>query len=256
MYQRAVFYRERASGMYSSLQYWLTLLLSEMPWAAVGTLLFNVPLYFMIGFINSGPAFFKYWITSYLVALTYTSISILIAALAPDSAAAGVMQGTHAHTHAGNGCEFGCAVFPFLRSISLHAHHACPSPLPPSLAFSRFASAGMWFSAAFSFSGVAIPAGRIPLGFKWVFEMLPLSHSTEALVMPQFDCSPKPACSPLITVVNGGDTVVQHRTDFVSQYLGLSYDRYGEQIGYLVLILSVIQILAALVYVKVSHIKR
>jgi len=45
---------------------------------------------------------------------------------------------------------------------------------------------GMYFSLYFTFAGIGISVNNIPKGWLWVFRMLPLSHVTEMLVMPQF----------------------------------------------------------------------
>jgi ABC-type transport system involved in multi-copper enzyme maturation permease subunit len=92
---------------------------------------------------------------------------------------------------------------------------------------------GLFFSFCFTFAGIAIPLPQIPRGYIWLFRLLPVSHLTEALAMPQFlTCSPMPQCTPLIEVVKGSETVLQPVGQYVQEYLGFTFDGYWNAMGW------------------------
>jgi ABC-type multidrug transport system ATPase subunit len=104
---------------------------------------------------------------------------------------------------------------------------------------------GIYFGLFNTFSGVAIPLPRIPRGWLWFFRIVPSSHVTEALVMNQIrNCSPLPLCGPMIDVVQGTNTVSMHLAEFIQDYLGFSFDGYGNAIGWMILFIGVVEILA------------
>ena len=86
--ERAVFYRERASDSYPSWMYSLTLGLVELPYIAVGILIFILPYYFMVGFNNDASDFFKFYLSVFLLALTLSSLGQWAGATFPSFVAA------------------------------------------------------------------------------------------------------------------------------------------------------------------------
>jgi ABC-type multidrug transport system ATPase subunit len=116
---------------------------------------------------------------------------------------------------------------------------------------------GLFFSISFIFAGINIPFPQVPRGYVWLFRALPLSHFTEALVMPQFaTCSPMPECTPLIEVVDGTQTVLQPAGVFIEKYLGFGFDGYWSSLGWAWLFFLVLLILCFWATAKVRFDKR
>ena len=91
--ERAVFYRERASDAYSSWMYSLTLGLVEVPYIAIGILVFVTPYYFMVGFNNNGSDFFKFYLSVFMLAITLSSFGQWAGATFPSFVSAIQMSG-------------------------------------------------------------------------------------------------------------------------------------------------------------------
>ena len=116
---------------------------------------------------------------------------------------------------------------------------------------------GAFYSLCFSFTGISIPFPTIPRGWVWFFRMLPCGHLSEALVMPQFHtCEPLPQCTRLIDVVEGVDTVQRPVAEYVSKYLGFGLFGYWDAIGWAVLYIAVMWIIAFITTSKVRFDKR
>jgi hypothetical protein len=78
--------------------------------------------------------------------------------------------------------------------------------------------------------------------------MLPLSHVTECLIMPQFKGITDP-----IEVSTGTTTTV---ADYVSSYTGFSYNAFGEQVGWILLFIVVVQGLSFIATRKLVYSQR
>ena len=95
MNNRAVFYRERASGMYNPGLWAVVGFITEMFFVIFSALFAQIPVYFMVGFKNTAGAFFLYYLTVYTMCMVFISMSMLISAIAPSTPAAGVIQGMY-----------------------------------------------------------------------------------------------------------------------------------------------------------------
>jgi hypothetical protein len=120
---------------------------------------------------------------------------------------------------------------------------------------------GVVFSLFIFFSGITISGPQLLDGYKFFFNILPLSHAMSAVVMPQFkfDCDPGfslPMCGPKATVIVNQQPTVIYQAQFVQNYTGFNFDDYGTQIGWIILIIVVIRCLTFICLEKVSHIKR
>ena len=96
---RAVFYRERAAGFYSSAAYPLSLTLAEFPWSVFCVLLFLAPNYFLIGFKASAGAFFTAYLATLTTAMWWATIGAGMVAFFPVPLLAQVRPLSCARTH-------------------------------------------------------------------------------------------------------------------------------------------------------------
>jgi ABC-type multidrug transport system ATPase subunit/ABC-type multidrug transport system permease subunit len=205
---RVVFYRETSSGMYAPLLWPMAGLLCDIVWCAPGALLLQIPMYFMIGLLNEASAFFKYFFAVYLFCVLFTSMSMMMAAISPNSASANGLM-------------------------------------------------GIVLSVFFTFGGVSITLPKVPQGYKWLFRLLPASHITEALAMPQFvTCSPMPDCTPLIEVVENATTRLEPIGVFVANYIGFTFDGYWNAMGWVTLFMLGIWIISFVATQKLRFDKR
>lgn len=257
MENRAVFYRERASSMYYPGLWALAGSLTELFWCAIGAFFVQIPAFFLIDLDDDPKLFFKYYFVLFIACFLYTSMSLMLAALAPTTPAAGVLQGVYfgwfftvrfllssACSNFSNCCS----------SFHLLFCRLCwvvrPSPGSSSLPFSRSLAP----SLRSQFSGVAITRPHIPRGWLWAFRGLPLSHLTEALAMPQFgNCSPLPMCGPQIPIVTNGVTTLRYAADYIQEYLGFTFDYYWASVGWLALFVFCVQVLAFIFTTKLVH---
>ena len=116
---------------------------------------------------------------------------------------------------------------------------------------------GLSFGLLLVFSGLILPYPKLPRGWVWLFRILPLSHATEALIMPQVgDCSPLPMCGPLITMVENQQPVQVPLPLFISEYLGFGFHGFGDAVGWMVLFVAVVQILALIAISVLNFSKR
>jgi len=110
---------------------------------------------------------------------------------------------------------------------------------------------GMYFGFFFTFSGVAITTPKIPKGYMWLYRGLPMSHLTEALVIPQFrTCEPFPQCGALIDVVENDATVQRYANAWLLEYLGFGPDGYWTELGWATIYLLCAMILAFIASTK------
>ncbi|GKV35636.1 hypothetical protein SLEP1_g43881 [Rubroshorea leprosula] len=82
--ERAVFYRERAAGMYSEMPYVIAQLLIEIPYVFAQALVNSVIVYAMIGFEWSAAKFFWYIFFMYFTLLYYTYCGMMAVAVTPN----------------------------------------------------------------------------------------------------------------------------------------------------------------------------
>ncbi|XP_073011839.1 ABC transporter G family member 45-like isoform X1 [Typha latifolia] len=82
--ERAVFYRERSAGMYSSLPYAVAQIAIEIPYMMVQVFIFSVILYPMIGFQFTVVKFFWFVLFMVLSFIYYTLYGMMTVALTPN----------------------------------------------------------------------------------------------------------------------------------------------------------------------------
>uniref|UniRef100_A0A0E0MX85 ABC transporter domain-containing protein n=1 Tax=Oryza rufipogon TaxID=4529 RepID=A0A0E0MX85_ORYRU len=82
--ERIVFYRERASGMYSALPYAFAQVAIELPYVFVQTLIYGVLVYTMIGFEWTIAKFFWYLFFMYFTLLYFTFFGMMTVGIAPN----------------------------------------------------------------------------------------------------------------------------------------------------------------------------
>ena len=90
---RAVFYREKAAGYYSSAAYPLALSAAELPWTAFFSLLYLSLNYFLVGFRPTGGAFFTAYLALFLGAFWYGTIAQGFIAFFPVALLANIAGG-------------------------------------------------------------------------------------------------------------------------------------------------------------------
>lgn len=81
--ERDVMQRERASGMYGVLPYYLSKNLAELPMSLV-PIVFGAVTYFIINLRNTPEAFFTFILGIYLVTFTTESLAFTLAAVSPS----------------------------------------------------------------------------------------------------------------------------------------------------------------------------
>ncbi|KAJ8755785.1 hypothetical protein K2173_024329 [Erythroxylum novogranatense] len=82
--ERAIFYRERAAGMYSSLPYAFGQVLIEIPYVFAQAVVYGVIVYSMIGFEWTLAKFFWYLYFMYFTFLYYTFYGMMMVAVSPN----------------------------------------------------------------------------------------------------------------------------------------------------------------------------
>ncbi|XP_030526169.1 pleiotropic drug resistance protein 1-like [Rhodamnia argentea] len=82
--ERAVFYRERAAGMYSALPYALAQVLIEVPYVLVQATSYGVIVYAMIGFEWTAVKFFWYLFFTYFTLLYFTYYGMMTVGISPN----------------------------------------------------------------------------------------------------------------------------------------------------------------------------
>ena len=91
---REVLYRERASHVYAPLVYANSLAVVELPYLAVCTFLYTIPVYFLIHFIYTGTLYFKFFLVFYLVAIFSSYFGQWLSATFPNIQVANIMLST------------------------------------------------------------------------------------------------------------------------------------------------------------------
>ncbi|XP_058208544.1 pleiotropic drug resistance protein 1-like isoform X1 [Rhododendron vialii] len=90
--ERAVFYRERAAGMYSALPYAFGQVVIEIPYIFVQTAIYGVIVYAMIGFDWTADKFFWYIFFMYFTLLYYTFYGMMAVAVTPNHHIAAIVS--------------------------------------------------------------------------------------------------------------------------------------------------------------------
>ncbi|KAJ9566593.1 hypothetical protein OSB04_002559 [Centaurea solstitialis] len=89
-FERTVFYRERAAGMYSSLPYAMAQIIVEIPFVLVQTTYYTLILYAMLSFQWTVAKFFWFFFISFFTFLYFTSYGLMIVSITPNHQAASI----------------------------------------------------------------------------------------------------------------------------------------------------------------------
>jgi len=84
IFQRDTYYRERAARTYRSFTYLFGLFFSNMPFLIVYTLLYSIPVYWLVGFQQQPDKFFLFLLIMLLSLLLNQSFLALIGAVSPS----------------------------------------------------------------------------------------------------------------------------------------------------------------------------
>jgi hypothetical protein len=243
---RAVFYRERASFMYAPSLWALVAFVTEcLVWIPIAAIAIQIPAYFMIGMRNTADAFFKYFFAIYICFVVFLSISSVIAAIAPTAPAAGIIQSSiFGYVQLLISLLFVLFLsllltnhlsFLFFYSIFInlngyvHAHHHY-------IYFYHHHHHTLTIPCCFPPHSMAIPASSVPVGWFWLFRALPLSHVTMCLLRPQFEGNMNS-----LVIQEGANIYTTTVSEYVSEYMGFSYEGYWEDIGWIILFIAVAQ---------------
>ncbi|KAA3470541.1 pleiotropic drug resistance protein 1-like [Gossypium australe] len=90
--ERTVFYRERATGMYSALPYAFGQVVIELPYVLVQTAIYGVIVYAMIGFQWTAAKFFWYLFFMYFTFLYFTFYGMMAVAVSPNHNIAAIVS--------------------------------------------------------------------------------------------------------------------------------------------------------------------
>jgi len=90
---REAFYRERASNTFAPWVYASTLAIVELPYVLMCTILFVLPLYFLVGFEYTAASFFQYLFIMFLEALLFSYFGQMMASLLPNIQVANILCG-------------------------------------------------------------------------------------------------------------------------------------------------------------------
>lgn len=90
--ERTVFYREKASGMYSALAYGLAQVLIELPYILVQAVLYGLIVYAMVDFRWTAPKFFWFLFCMLFTFIYYTYYGMTTVALTPNASVASILS--------------------------------------------------------------------------------------------------------------------------------------------------------------------
>ncbi|CAN4128178.1 unnamed protein product [Withania somnifera] len=90
--ERAVFYRERAAGMYSALPYAFGQVMIELAYLLIQTIIYGVIVYAMIGFEWTVAKFFWYLFFMYFTLLYFTLYGMMTVAVTPNHSIAAIIS--------------------------------------------------------------------------------------------------------------------------------------------------------------------
>lgn len=91
--ERAAFYRERSSHMYSVVPYVISNTITEVPYNLASTLIFMGPFYFIAGFYKDAAAFWLFWFVFTINQAIMTFIGQMFAILMPNEQTATILAG-------------------------------------------------------------------------------------------------------------------------------------------------------------------
>jgi ABC-type multidrug transport system ATPase subunit/ABC-type multidrug transport system permease subunit len=201
---RAVLYRERAAFMYAPEAHALAHLLVEMPWLLLTVHLVITPLYFMVGFTASAPAYWFYLLVIWLTVMCFVSVGQWCAAHFSSAALA----------------------------------QAVVSLLLPLMAL----FAGVYLPKAQLPNGDE--NGHPHVYWLWFFYIDPVSHAVEALAPARFWDPARPTTvQHAIKVPRGAGFVDVDALTYVETTRGSRYEDRWNQVGYLVAIAGGLQVL-------------
>jgi hypothetical protein len=202
--ERAVLYRERAASMYAPEAHALAHLLVEMPWLLLTVHLVLTPLYFMVGFTPTAPAYWFYLLVIWLTVMCFVWLGQWCAALFSSGALAQAV-------------------------VSLL--------LPLAALF-----AGVYLPKAQLPNGAA--TGHPHVYWLWFFYIDPVSHAVEALLPSRFYDPTRPSTvNRMIDVPRGAGFVPVDALRVVEATRGSRYEDRWNQVGYLVAIAGGLQVL-------------
>ncbi|KAF5179672.1 Abc transporter-like [Thalictrum thalictroides] len=90
-FERTVFYRERAAGMYSALPYAIAQVMAEIPYVFGQTTYYAVIVYAMMGFPWNAAKFFWFFFISFFTYLYFTYYGMMIVAITPNLQVANIL---------------------------------------------------------------------------------------------------------------------------------------------------------------------
>eukprot|EP00456_Euglypha_rotunda_P076606 TRINITY_DN71867_c0_g1_i1.p1 TRINITY_DN71867_c0_g1~~TRINITY_DN71867_c0_g1_i1.p1 ORF type:complete len:126 (-),score=17.01 TRINITY_DN71867_c0_g1_i1:10-336(-) len=90
--ERAVYYRERSTNMYSPWIYSISIGVVELPPIIFNNLIFLLPFYFMVGFRNDERAFFLHFLGQVLMSICFVYWEQLLSELMPNEIGRAVQQ--------------------------------------------------------------------------------------------------------------------------------------------------------------------
>ncbi|KAL4562385.1 hypothetical protein LXL04_034587 [Taraxacum kok-saghyz] len=89
-FERTVFYREKAAGMYSALPYAMAQVIVEIPFVVVQTIYYTIIVYGMVGFEWSALKFLWFFFISFFTFLYFTYYGLMIVSITPNHQAASI----------------------------------------------------------------------------------------------------------------------------------------------------------------------
>lgn len=115
------------------------------------------------------------------------------------------------------------------------------------------------FSFLFVFGGLLVTIKKMPIGWRWFYYMISTPKAYVAIALGQLSCSDAPefdggfGCGTIITPTSAEPQQVYA---YVADLLDNTKDSYGNQIGWIVLIIAVLKIFTLLGFYNISHLKR
>ncbi|KAK4754744.1 hypothetical protein SAY87_008501 [Trapa incisa] len=91
--ERAVYYRERAAGMYSALPYSLAQVVVEIPYTLFQAIIFSTIIYTMMGFEWTPTKLLSNLYFNFIILLSYIYYGMMIIAASPNQETAGIISG-------------------------------------------------------------------------------------------------------------------------------------------------------------------
>ena len=104
------------------------------------------------------------------------------------------------------------------------------------------------------FAGLFINVKTMPPGWKGLYYAVPTSHIMRALGTTEFYCAGGAAAGcPQITVVTSSGPVVVDRYEFVSNFLGSTFQNRWNELGWAALAIAVMLAISILALRFVNH---